>query len=99
MTSNTFWATIGAQLKEASTAGTADDVLRIFSADRNPYGPGHSAGPFFAGSGGDATLRDALYEAGWSLAWSKASYHYAMRAPDGSGITYVEGDLYPGTDR
>lgn len=98
MTSTGFWATIDQQLEEATTATTAADVLRIFSADRNPYGPGHSAGPFFAGSGGDNTLRDALYTAGWSLAWSKASYYYAMNAPDGSSITYVEGDLYPGTD-
>jgi hypothetical protein len=58
MTSDTFWATIDAQLKEASTAGTADDVLRIFATARNPYGDPHI-----------------------------------------SGITYVEGDLYRGTDR
>ena len=98
MSNDTFWATIDAQLQEASTAGTADDVLRIFATARNPYGDPHISGApgFFAGSGGDATLRGALSEAGWRLAWSKASYHYAMTAPDGSSITYVEGDLYPG---
>jgi hypothetical protein len=97
MSNTAFWATIDQQLEEATAAAGAADVLRIFSAGRNPYGPGHSAGPFFAGSGGDKTLRAALSAAGWSLAWSKASYYYAMRAPDGSTITYVEGDLYPGT--
>jgi hypothetical protein len=101
MTSDTFWATIDAQLKEASTAATADDVLRIFATARNPYGDAHITGApgFFAGSGGDDTLMDALYAAGWSLVWAEASYHWAMRAPDGSGITYVEGDLYSGTER
>jgi hypothetical protein len=95
MTTSGFWAIIDQQLEEATTAASAADVFRIFSADRNPYGPGHSTGPFFAGGGGDKTLRAALFAAGWSLAWSKASYYYAMRAPDGSTITYMEGDLYP----
>lgn len=101
MANDTFWATISAQLKQASTAATADDVLRIFATAGNPYGDPHISGApgFFAGSGGDDTLMGALYDAGWSLAWAEASYHWAMRAPDGTGITYVEGDLYPGTSR
>ena len=101
MTSNTFWATIDAQLEEASTATTAGDVLRIFATAANPYGDPHISGApgFFAGSGGDKTLMNALYNAGWTLVWAEAGYHWAMRAPDGTGITYIEGDLYPGTDR
>src|SRR5690348_8153516 len=97
MDSKTFWATIDAQLQEATQAGSAEDVLRIFATENNPYGdPDISGAPgFFAGSGGDGSLREALWEAGWDVVWAEASYHWAMRAPDGSGITYVEGDLFP----
>lgn len=90
---DTFWKAIEHQLTEASTATTADDVLRIFAID------GHNSPAFFAGSGGDDQLDDALLNAGWRYAWAHAGYHWAMVAPDGSGITYVEGDIYPGTRR
>jgi hypothetical protein len=97
MTDN-FWATIGRQLEEAATARSAGDVIRIFATADNPYGDPHITGApgFFAGSGGDGSLSEALDAAGWSRAWSEASYHWKMTAPDGSAITYVEGDLYPG---
>ena len=98
----TFWATIGAQLTEATTATSADDVLRIFATAGNPYGdPDISHAPgFFAGSGGDGSLFEALRTAGWTTAWIEADYHWAMRAPDGkTGITYVEGDLFPMEDK
>jgi hypothetical protein len=96
-----FWAVIDNQLEQARTAATADDVLRIFATGGNPYGDPHISGApgFFAGSGGDGSLKDSLYTAGWTPVWTEASYHWAMRAPDGSGITYVEGDLFPGTGR
>jgi hypothetical protein len=96
-----FWAVIDNQLEQARTAASADDVLRIFATAGNPYGDPHISGApgFFAGSGGDGSLKDSLYAAGWTPVWTEASYHWAMRAPDGSGITYVEGDLFPGTGR
>ena len=99
MSNTDFWATIDRQLGQATKAASASDVLRIFATADNPYGDPHISGApgFFAGGGGDATLRGALSEAGWRLAWSRASYHWAMTAPDGTGITYVEGDLYLGT--
>jgi hypothetical protein len=97
-----FWAAVDAQLAELRQARTAGDVLRILAPARNPYNalPGHdgttSAPGFFAGGGGDGTVLEALIAAGWRLAWAEASYHYAMTAPDDqSGITYVEGDIYP----
>lgn len=105
MDTRSFWAAVDAQLAEARAARSADDVMRIFAPERDPYkledtGHSHGGAPgFFAGGGGDDTLRDALYEAGWTLVWSKAWYHYSMRAPDGSAITYVEGDLYRGTSQ
>jgi len=80
---------------------SAADVLRIFSHGNDPYGDGHNTGvpAFFAGSGGDGSLRDALYDAGWSLNWGRAAYWWSMRAPDGSSVTYVEGDIYEGTSQ
>lgn len=91
-----FWQAIDAQLAELRTAKTADDVMRILATEKNPYGQADisSAHAFFAGSGGDETVRDALRDAGWRIIWSEASYYYKMQAPDGSGIEYVEGDIY-----
>jgi len=100
MTSNDFWAVIDAQLEELRSASSAADVVRILSQDRNPCGPGTSSAPgFFAGSGGDGTVDDALSDAGWDYVWSQACFHFCMRAPDGSSITYVEGDIYLGDHR
>lgn len=104
-----FWAVIDAQLEELKTAETADDVLRILAVDRDPYytvlgdtechGPGNPAHGFFAGGGGDGSVQASLAEAGWVTIWAEASYYYAMRAPCGDAITYVEGDIYRGDSR
>lgn len=96
-----FWIKVAAQLKELEAARNAGDVARILSHDRNPYGPdwdGAAGGTvgFFAGSGGEGTVRESLRASGWSSVWSAAGYHYCMKAPDGSMITYVEGDIYAG---
>lgn len=99
--SDDFWAAIRVQLMELTSAKTAADVVRILSKERNPYGdPTMCSGDgFFAGSGGDDTVADALRQAGWGYAWRKAGYHYCMKAPNGSAITYVEGDIYIGDER
>ncbi|MFD7956060.1 hypothetical protein ACFV4X_21505 [Streptomyces ardesiacus] len=86
---DTFWAVIATQLQELRTAKTADDVLRILPSDGD-------APAFFTGSGGDETVSDALRTAGWELVWAESSVYYTMRAPDGSMITYIEGDIFPG---
>ncbi|MEV8372991.1 hypothetical protein AB0P21_09655 [Kribbella sp. NPDC056861] len=92
-----FWNAVEAQLVELETAATADDVLRILSQERNPYGPGSSsADGFFAGSGGDGSVMGSLEKAGWSVTWSEASYYWVMEAPNGDKIRYVEGDIYRG---
>ncbi|WP_435270942.1 hypothetical protein [Streptomyces sp. 1222.5] len=88
---NGFWAMIDAQLKELETAKSADDVIRILGKDEPSAGEA-----FFGGSGGDKSIAGALLTAGWSFLWSEWEHHYAMRAPDGSEITYVEGDIYRG---
>lgn len=52
---------------------------------------------FFAGSGGEESLQEALYDAGWGLVTAKASYYYAMRHPTtGETLTYLEGDVERG---
>ncbi len=91
-----FWDVIDAQIEQLTTAKSADEVIDILAKDKNPYGdPDIASGDgFFAGSGGDATVWGALAAAGWKTVWYEADYHFAMRAPDGSGITYVEGDIY-----
>lgn len=94
---DTFWEIIATQLKELESARTADDVTRILSLERNPYGLDSStADGFFAGSGGDGSVEEALSTAGWVTVWREAGYHHCMKAPDGSLITYVEGDIYTG---
>jgi hypothetical protein len=84
-----FWAAIEAQCTELRTAKTADEVIAILD-------PPSSGDAFFAGGGGDTSVSECLDEAGWEMIWRNASYHWAMRAPDGSAITYVEGDVYKG---
>lgn len=96
-----FWTVIRAQLSELTSAASATDVIRILGHDRNPYRPSSpmsSTPGFFAGSGGDGTVSDALETAGWAHLGGSA-LHYAMRAPDGSVITYCEGDVSIGDTR
>ncbi|MFH8257897.1 hypothetical protein [Streptomyces roseolus] len=88
-THGTFWAAIADQLQKLRTAKTADDVLRILPSDGDAPG-------FFKGSGGDGTVSEALHAAGWEQVWAESSFYYTMRAPDGSMITYIEGDIFPG---
>jgi hypothetical protein len=92
-----FWAAVEAQLAELRTATSADDVLRILAPEHNPYGADSASGEgFFAGSGGDDSMQEALEAAGWHLTWAEASYYYVIQAPNGDLITYVEGDVYRG---
>ncbi len=87
-----FWEAIDTQIEQLHGARSADDVIRIL-----PVVPGLSVGDgWFGGGGGDQTVWGALREAGWKTIWFDAPYYFAMEAPDGSGITYVEGDIYKG---
>ncbi len=91
-----FWTIIDQQLTWLTRARTADDVLRILATKLNPYNDPHitSAPGFFAGSGGDRTVQESLTDAGWRVTWAESSIYYTMTAPDGSAITYIEGDIY-----
>lgn len=97
---NEFWQVIKDQCKELESAKNEEDVLRILSKERNPYHHDTIAGDgFFAGGGGDESVEDSLDTAGWTHVWRDAWYYWAMRAPDGSIITYVEGDIYKGDQK
>lgn len=87
-----FWARIDAQIESLKTAKSPDDVIRILGGSEEAS----SGDAFFGGSGGDQSVEGALAEAGWSHVWREAHYYWAMRAPNGDGITYVEGDIYRG---
>lgn len=98
------WDEISGQLRSLESAKSADEVIAVLTdAEASPtvwaeYGTS-SGDAFFAGSGGDDSVEEALEEAGWRHVWREASYYWAMRAPDGSGVTYVEGDVYRGVQQ
>jgi hypothetical protein len=102
-TRNGFWAAVAAQLTELQTAYTAADVCRILAVEANPYGSTlvaeSNADGFFAGSGGDDTVLNSLYVAGWRVVEYEADYHWTAEAPNGDRIEYVEGDIYNLTAR
>ncbi len=51
---------------------------------------------FFAGSGGDRSLRSALGD-DWRTTWAEAGYYYVLKhTRTGEVITYVEGDVFAG---
>lgn len=98
MTNDPFWAHIDEQIAKLESAETVDAVLAIC-----PHIPGSSCSPgctdpghgFFEGSGGDKQVRGALYAAGWTEVWARASYYWCMKPADGPDyLEYVEGDLY-----
>lgn len=92
-----FWEEIHRQYEALKNAKSADDVIRILGTD--PELQDGNAAAFFAGSGGDEQVIDALSAAGWRITWAEADYYFVAQAPDGSKITYVEGDVYKGDTR
>lgn len=91
-----FWAVIDNQLDRLRDAKTAQDVVDIIGKV-----PGVGVGDaFFAGGGGDRCPDDVLIlEAGWQDVWREAPYHWCIEAPDGTRITYVEGDIFLGGEQ
>lgn len=98
--SDTFWDQVNIQLDEARTATSADQLLAVLSHQRNPYGDpsmAANADGFFAGDSSE--LLTVLTESGWSPVWLEANYYWALRAPDASVITYIEGDVFRGNQK
>lgn len=85
-----YWEAIDAQLRQLKTAPSADAVITLC-----PHVPDLSSGNGWWGGDGDDML-GALYDAGWRSVDVRASYHWCLKAPDESMLTYVEGDLYRG---
>jgi hypothetical protein len=100
MSNNPFWTTIRQQVSELKEAKSADDVVHTLSHDRNPYGSGTGCEDgFFAGSGGEESVYEVLTGNGWREVWAESGIYYTLEAPDGSRITYIEGDIRKGDRR
>ncbi|MDE8648101.1 hypothetical protein PXH69_24345 [Rhodococcus qingshengii] len=94
--SDPFWDEINRKLDRVESATTADSVIEILGKDGDYLVDGDA---FFAGSGGDRPLFDALWKAGWHMIWSEASYFYVVQNNAGELMTYIEGDVYRGDKR
>lgn len=90
--SDRFWDSIRSVLAAAAQAKTADELISAVTA-----GPDQDAGSgdaFFAGSGGDDQLLDALDRGSWEVFDVKARYWWKARSRhDSSAIEYIEGDV------
>lgn len=87
-----FWAIISEQLSaiREDKPTTVAEIIDILGGSEAA-----SAGDaFFAGSGGDDQLADALRDAGWRIRWIEAPYYYTATHPaTGESLTYIEGDV------
>lgn len=105
---NEFWAQIDHQLLRIMTnrptsfdqvrAVLLDECYDSVLADVNLNGARSfdDDTAFFAGSGGEKTLNEALRYAGWyGIGW-RAPYFYAMSHDSGDILTYIEGDVLRG---
>ncbi len=91
-----FWNTISDQLTtirntQPTTVAQVTEILGGSAAA--------SAGDaFFAGSGGDDQLSEALDDAGWKIRGIEFPYYYTATHPaTGETLTYIEGDVYDNT--
>lgn len=89
-----FWQAMDQQLDAVELSQTVDDVLAALAGGCRC--DDCSGDGFFAGSGGDRQLWDALQIAGWQRTWAEASYYYVAQSPTGDVLTYIEGDVYWG---
>lgn len=90
-----FWDTIDRQLDhlERDRPTTAAQVIAIL----NQYSTPSAGQAFFAGSGGDRQLMDAMFNTGWRIARPSPHYYWVMIHPETDDkITYIEGDVYAG---
>lgn len=90
---DSFWDEIDQQLDALRSATSAADVFRILGTSD---AQDSAARAFFAGGGGDVLPDTPLRAAGWQVIAWEAPYYWAMRAPNGDEVSYVEGDVYAG---
>lgn len=86
-----YWQAISASLDAMRKAKSAAEVIEILGAPDRSIGVGDA---FFGGDGDD--MMGALFDAGWRSVRIDAAYLWCLEAPDGSQISYVEGDVFTG---
>ena len=86
-----YWAAVDAQIEQLKSARSSADVIRILGPESASSGDA-----FFNGEGDE--MEGALLDAGWRTYRYEAPYYWVMKAPDGSFITYTEGDVSKGDD-
>ena len=89
-----YWDNYDACLDNLRTVLTVDELIRVCGEHY-----AKSVGDAFFPGGGDRDLLGTLMESNWSLVWCRADYYFAARDPEGNTITYVEGDIYRGTQK
>lgn len=89
-----YWDNYEACLDRVLLGLSVEELIRTC----NEYFDKSVADAFFPG-GGDRDMAGTLMESGWSMVWCKADYYFAARDREGNTITYVEGDIYRGTQR
>ena len=89
--SDGYWAAVDAQIEQLKSARSSADVIRILGPESASSGDA-----FFNGEGDE--MEGALLDAGWRTYRYEAPYYWVMKAPDGSLITYTEGDVSKGDD-
>jgi hypothetical protein len=94
MSNDDYWRNYETCLDRILGGVTVDELIRTCNEHFAP-----SVGDAFFPGGGDRNLLGTLCDAGWSPVWVQADYYFAAKDTAGSGITYVEGDIYWGVQR
>jgi hypothetical protein len=89
-----YWINYDLCLDRILGGVTAEELIRTCNEHFDK-----SVGDAFFPGGGDRDMLGTLLDTGWSPVWVQAAYYFAARDRDGATITYVEGDIYRGTQR
>lgn len=91
MSLDRFWSAVADYLEQAKTSPTAAALIEL----TNRYWDRSSGDAFFAGSGGDEQLFDAIAtNPAFTFDWIEADYYWSASDRNGDRVEYVEGDLY-----
>lgn len=89
-----FWAAVASSLERAANASTAAELVDAVYSGPDQGSGDSTASAFFAGSGGDDQLVEALSQ-DWTVKYITGPLHWTARSRvDGSVVVYIEGDLY-----
>lgn len=84
-----FWANVDAALDRCAQATTVAEVVEILNEHFQPS----SGVAFFAGSGGDRQLLDALHwdndTSPWRVVRYDATYYWCLEDPHGEQFTFT----------